>query len=90
MAWGTRAAIAYSSLYPEKVISAVFSDASIGSANVEAQKEGARKALAIQEDLGIARFELPEGWNEHIDRETAQLSLTAASKFDLDNVINDL
>ena len=48
MAWGTRAAIAYSSLYPEKVISAVFSDASIGSANVEAQKEGARKALAIQ------------------------------------------
>lgn len=90
MAWGTRAAIAYSSLYPEKVISAVFSDASIGSANVEAQKEGARKALAIQEDLGIARFELPEGWNEHIDSETAQLSLTAASKFDLDNVINDL
>tara|TARA_B100000530_G_scaffold320418_1_gene253743 strand:- start:157 stop:900 length:744 start_codon:yes stop_codon:yes gene_type:complete len=90
MAWGTRAAIAYSSLYPEKVISAVFSDASIGSANIEAQKEGARKALAMQEDLGIARFELPEGWNEHIDRETAQLSLTAASKFDLDNVINDL
>ena len=30
MAWGTRAAIAYCSLNPEKVLSAVFSDASVG------------------------------------------------------------
>ena len=38
MAWGTRAAIAYSSLHTDRVISAVFSDASIGKADVEAQK----------------------------------------------------
>ena len=39
MAWGTRAAIAYSSLHTDRVISAVFSDASIGKADVEAQKQ---------------------------------------------------
>ena len=66
MAWGTRAAIAYSYLNPEKVISAVFSDASIGLADIAAQKEGVQKALAIQDATGMPRFNLPLGWNEHI------------------------
>lgn len=90
MAWGTRAAIAYSSINPEKVISATFSDASIGVADVLAQKEGTKKALTIQDKAGIARFGLPRGWNEHINMETAQLSLSAAGKFNLEDVIDDL
>ena len=45
MAWGTRAAIAYCSLNPEKVLSAVFSDASVGVADIAAQKEGVKKSL---------------------------------------------
>ncbi len=45
MTWGSRAAMAYCSLNPKKVISAVFSDASIGLADVEAQKFGAKKAF---------------------------------------------
>ena len=90
MAWGTRAAIAYSFLNPEKVISAVFSDASIGVADIAAQKEGVKKALAIQEATGLPRFDLPLGWNEHINQETAQLSLSAAAKFNLEDAIDDL
>ena len=90
MAWGTRAAIAYSFLNPEKVISAVFSDASIGVADIAAQKEGVRKALAMQETTGLHRFDLPLGWNEHINQETAQLSLSAAAKFNLEDAIDDL
>ncbi len=90
MAWGTRAAIAYCSLNSGKVISAVFSDASIGVADITAQKEGVKKALAIQEEEGIPRFNLPQGWNEHCNPETAQLSLSAAGKFNLDRAIDGL
>jgi len=90
MAWGTRAAIAYSCLNPEKVISAVFSDASIGVADIAAQKEGVKKALAIQDEAGMSRFGLPLGWNEHTNQETAHLSLSAAAKFNLEDAIDDL
>ena len=90
MAWGTRAAIAYCSLNPEKVISAVFNDASIGQADIKAQKEGIKKSLANQEEIGIARFDLPKGWNEHLNPETAKLSLIAASKFNLADAIECL
>ena len=83
MAWGTRAAIAYSSLHTDRVISAVFSDASIGKADVEAQKAGLKDALALQDKSGIKRYAMPEGWNEHLNTESARLSLGAASKFDL-------
>ena len=83
MAWGTRAAIAYSSLHADRVISAVFSDASIGKADVEAQKAGLKDALALQDKSGLKRYAMPEGWNEHLNTESARLSLGAASKFDL-------
>lgn len=90
MAWGTRAAIAYCSLNPEKVLSAVFSDANIGIADIAAQKEGVKRALSIQDKEGVPRFNLPPGWNEHHDSEAAQLSLSAAAKFNLSDVIEDL
>jgi len=90
MAWGTRAAMAYCSLNPGKVLSAVFSDASIGVADVAAQKEGVKKALSIQDDSGITRFDLPLGWNKHRNLETAELSLSAAAKFNLSEVIEEL
>ena len=73
MAWGTRAALAYSSLNSDKILSAVFSDASISSADVEAQREGAKRAMARQESMGIQKFELPKGWNEHINKKNAEL-----------------
>ena len=90
MAWGTRAAIAYSSLNSDRVISAVFSDASIGKADVEAQKAGLKDALALQEKSGIKRYAMPEGWNEHLNTESARLSLGAASKFDLNKAFTKL
>ena len=90
MAWGTRAAIAYCALNPKKVISAVFSDASIGVADIAAQKEGLKKALLAQEEAGIPSFDLPQGWNEHLDQKAAQLSLSAAAKFNLSDALDNL
>ena len=40
--------LAYSFLNSDKILSAVFSDASIASADVEAQRKGLKKAMARQ------------------------------------------
>ena len=90
MAWGTRAAIAYSSMFPNKVISAVFSDASIGIADIDAQKFGLKDALKKQEKAGIEKFKMPEAWNIHLNQESASLSLQAAGKFDLTKAIKKI
>ena len=90
MAWGTRAAIAYSSLNADRVISAVFSDASIGKADIELQKAGLKKALTLQDRSGIERYAMPEGWNVHLNNESARLSLGAASKFDLKQAFEEI
>ena len=90
MAWGTRAALAYSSLFPQKICSAVFSDASIGKADVEAQKSGLKDALKKQDAAGLRRHVMPKGWNEHLNSESAQLSLSAAVKFDFTKVIKNI
>jgi pimeloyl-ACP methyl ester carboxylesterase len=90
MAWGSRAALAFCSLYPERVRSAALYDASIGRADVVAQKLGHQQALARQSDLGIQRFKLPEGWNHHQNNETMQLAMSAAALFDLSSAAKKL
>ncbi len=90
MAWGSRAAMAYCSLNPKKVISAVFSDASIGVADVEAQKFGAKKAFLKQSESGVEVFIKPNGWNEHLNQKTVLMALAAAGKFNLNNAIKYL
>lgn len=83
MAWGSRAALAYCSLYPQRVLSAAFFDASIGQADVAAQKEGGRLAMQKQDAAGITRFTRPDGWNSHDHPDAVPQSLAAAGKFDL-------
>jgi len=83
MAWGTRAALAYCALKPDRVISAALYDASIGRADVEAQRAGGKKALARQIEAGIDKFERPEGWNVHNHPDSVGPALAAAAKFDL-------
>ena len=90
MALGTRAAIAYSSLFSNKVISAVFSDASIGEADVEEQKLGLKRALEKQVESGIDRYQLPKDWNVHLNKESAASSLGAAAKFDLSSALDGI
>jgi len=82
-AWGTRAALAYSSLNPDRVLSAALYDASIGRADPEAQRTGYKKALSLQIEAGIEPFERPEGWNVHQNPDSVSAALAAAAKFDL-------
>lgn len=83
MAWGSRAALAYCSLNPARVISAALYDASIGAADPEAQKSGAKQAVALQIESGVGRFPRPEGWNVHQVPDTVPQALAAAAKFNL-------
>ncbi|HIG39830.1 MAG: alpha/beta hydrolase [bacterium] len=83
MAWGSRAALAYCSLNPARVISAALFDASIGAADPEAQKSGAKQAVALQIESGVSRFQRPEGWNVHQVPDAVPAALAAAAKFDL-------
>jgi pimeloyl-ACP methyl ester carboxylesterase len=90
MAWGSRAALAYCSLYPQRVLSAAFFDASIGQADVAAQKEGGRAAMQKQDAAGIKRFARPDGWNTHDHPDAVAQSLAAAGKFDLPAAVGRL
>ena len=83
MAWGTRAALAYCALNPDCVISAALFDASIGRADVEAQREGGKKALALQIAAGIEKFEPPEGSFSHKYPDSVPQALAAAAKINL-------
>ena len=83
MAWGSRAALAFCSLYPERVKSAALFDASIGPADVEAQKLGHKQALQRQREAGVTPYERPEGWNLHQNEATMRQAMTAATSFDL-------
>ncbi|MCP4756506.1 MAG: alpha/beta fold hydrolase [Proteobacteria bacterium] len=90
MAWGTRAALAYCSLHPERVVSAAFYDASIGRADVAAQRAGGKEALKRQIEAGVEPFERPEGWSFHKHPDSVPAALGAAAKFDLAAVVPKL
>ena len=90
MAWGSRAALAFCSLYPDRVRSAAFYDASIGPADVKAQKIGHQTALARQNKAGIKRFDLPDDWNKHQNEQTMRRAMAAAALFDLPAAVLNL
>ena len=83
MAWGSRAALLFCAMHPERTISAALFDLSIGTADPHAQQEGARAARAKLRAKGYEPPPLPEGWNTHEDDKTLALSLAAAAQVDL-------
>lgn len=83
MAWGTRAALAYCALNADRVISAVLNDASIGRADVEAQRAGAIAAVEKQIAAGTQKYPKPDGFNVHAHPDAVQPALAASGKFDL-------
>ena len=91
MAWGSRAALAFSSLHPDRVLSAALYDASVDAADVAAQREGSTRARELQKASGIDVFAMPEGWNTHTNpQEVVNASLGAARSFDLRAAVSKL
>ena len=83
MAWGSRAAIAFCSIHPDRVLSAALFDASVEAADVERQKNGAREALAKQIAQGVPKFSKPLGYTDHEQSDQVPPAMAAAGRFDL-------
>ena len=88
MAWGSRAAIAYCALHPERVVNATFNDASVVAPDVVAQMEGAKQSIEKQVAEGIDKFKKPEGYNTNVSLNSVTQALAAASRFDLQTQVN--
>ncbi len=84
MAWGSRAALAYAALHPERVDLLALYDAAIDPPDVPAQREGSREAVHKQETAGIKRFGRPADWREHAHPDSVRPAMQAISRgFDL-------
>ncbi len=81
--WGSRVALAYAFLRPERVIRLALFDASIGAADVEAQRLGHKKAMERQAAAGIERFPRPAGLNDNDHPDEVQPALAGVGGFDL-------
>lgn len=82
MAWGSRAGVAYAGLHPERVQLLALYDASVGRADMTAQRARNAKAREARIAAGEPVFDYPEGWNTHLDDEAKAKGLGAARTFD--------
>ena len=88
--WGSRPAIAFSALHPERVLSAAFYAANTDLPDVPAQREGTRRAADRRQAAGIEAPPIPAGMGDHNDPTTVPLAMQALRKFDLAAVIRNL
>ncbi len=76
-AWGARVALVLAAVHPDLVHRLVLTDLGIDPADPDAQRDGAIRAKQARADAGIKAFERPEGWNAHLDDETAHQAIAA-------------
>ena len=80
--WGTRAAIVFCALNPQRVLSAALYAANTGPADVPAQREGTKRSAEERRKAGIETPPMPDGIMAHADAETARRA-TQARPYDL-------
>ena len=88
--WGSRPAITFTALHPERVLSAAFYAANTDLPDVSAQREGTRQAAERRNATGIETPPIPEGIGDHKDPTTVPLAMQALRKFNLAAVIPQL
>ncbi|MFP6795791.1 MAG: alpha/beta hydrolase [Pseudomonadales bacterium] len=88
--WGSRPAMAFSALNPERVISAALYAANVDMPDVKAQREGSRLAAERRRAAGISTAPPPDGFQTHQSPEAAQQAVQAMRKFELANVVDKL
>lgn len=80
--WGTRAAIVFCALAPQRVLSAALYAANTGPADVAAQREGTKRAAELRRNAGIETLPPSTNFMGHADVETARRA-TQAAPYDL-------
>lgn len=88
--WGSRPAMAFCALHPDRVISAALYAANTDAADVPAQREGTRRAAELRREAGIESSPMPSGFTEHRHPEAMGEAMLAGRKFDLSKVVERL
>lgn len=88
--WGSRPAIVFCALHPDRVISAALFAANTDPADVPAQREGTRRAAELRRRAGIEPSPTPTGFTVHRDPQAAGLATGTSRKFDLAAVVDRL
>ena len=88
--WGSRPAMAFSALHPDRVISAAFYAANIDMPDVKAQREGTKMAADRRRVEGIITTSTPDGFQVHQSPNAAQEATQAMRKFVLAGVVDKL
>lgn len=78
MAFGARVALAFASRHPGRVVQLALYDASVERPDAAAQRDGARRAKAERQRLGLAEITREERWFQHDDPDTVSAGLRAA------------
>lgn len=88
--WGSRPAIAFCATYPERVISAALYAANVDLPDVQAQRQGTRRAAELRREAGIESQPTPAGINDHQHPDEVGKAMAALRKYDLASVVDQL
>ncbi len=88
--WGSRPAMAFSALNPNRVVSAALYAANVDMPDVKAQREGSKLAADKRRAEGIRATPPPEGFQIHQSPDAAQEAMKAMRKFVLADVVGKL
>ena len=88
--WGSRPAMAFSALNPNRVVSAALYAANVDMPDVKAQREGSKLAADKRRAEGITATPTPEGFQIHQSPDAAQEAMKAMRKFVLADVVGKL
>ena len=88
--WGSRPALAFSALHPDRVLSAALYAANVDMPDVEAQRSGSKLAADRRRADGIMTMPAPDSFQVHLSPEAAREAMQAMRKFALADVVNEL
>lgn len=88
--WGSRPAIVFCATYPERVISAALYAANVDLPDVQAQREGTRRAAELRREAGTESQPAPVGINDHRHPDEVGKAMAALRKYRLASVIDRL
>jgi len=88
--WGSRPAMAFSALNPDRVVSAALYAANIDMPDVKAQREGSKMAADKRRVEGVITSSTPDGFQIHQSADAAQEAMKAMRKFVLADVVGKL
>lgn len=88
--WGSRPAMAFAALHPDRVLTAALYAANTDLPDVPAQREGTRAAAEIRRQAGLEVPDPPPGRDAHRNPDTVPLAMAALRRFDLAAVVSKL